>query len=244
MADQPLIQVAEMTCGYGRLRILDKVSLTVGKGEILALIGKSGCGKTTLLKTLIGLLPYSAGSVKVMDTEMGDRGAVEKGGIMKRMGVLFQRGALINSMTVAENAALPIEMHTKTPAREIDRIVLDKLKAVRMEHAYYKFPTELSGGMIKRAALARALALDPELLFCDEPSAGLDPVTTRGLDELLLEVRRRFGMTMVVVTHDVASIRRIADRVIMLDKGAIVFDGPKAEAEASEIPALRDFFQA
>ena len=239
-----IVRVEELTCGYGRARVLDQVSLEIHKGEILAIIGKSGCGKTTLMKTMIGLLPYRKGSVKLMDVEIRDRAQVEKRKILRRIGVLFQRGALLNSMTVAENVMLPLEMHTAMKIGEMKALAAQRLADVGLLHALDKFPTELSGGMVKRAALARALSLEPEILFCDEPSAGLDPVTARGLDELLLEEKQRLSMTMVVVTHDVASIRRIADRVVMLDQGRLVFDGTQEQAAAADLPALRDFFSA
>jgi len=242
MDAEPIVRVEELTCGYGRMRVLDHVSLEIHKGEILAIIGKSGCGKTTLMKTMIGLLPYRTGSVKLLDVEIRDRAQVEKKKILRRIGVLFQRGALLNSMTVAENVMLPLEMHTSMKKREMESLAAQRLAAVGLLHALHKFPTELSGGMVKRAALARALSLEPEILFCDEPSAGLDPVTARGLDDLLLEQKKTLSMTMVVVTHDVASIRRIADRVVMLDQGRLVFDGTRDQAAVADIPALKDFF--
>src|SRR3989339_212274 len=239
---EPVIHISDLTCTYGRAVILSGVSLTIGKGEICAIIGKSGCGKTTLLKNMLGLVDYQIGSVKLLGCEVCDREAVEKEGIFKRMGVLFQRGALLNSLPVVENAALPLEMHTKKKRSEIYAIAREKLEQVGMAHASHKLPSELSGGMLKRAALARAMALDPELLFCDEPSAGLDPVTTRSLDLLLLKIRKETGVSIVVVTHDIASIERIADRVVMLDKGTVAFNGSTAEARSAALPALKDFF--
>jgi len=243
MADpETIITVQDLSSGYDKARVLQDVSFEVKRGEILAIIGKSGCGKTTLLKNMLGLIPYQSGSIRIFDTEVADRENMEKRRIQKRMGVLFQRGALLNSMTVGENVALPLEMHTRKSRKEIGKIVFEKLDLVRLYYAHHKFPTQLSGGMVKRAALARAMALDPEILLCDEPSAGLDPVTTKHLDGLLLDLKTRFSMTIIIVTHDILSIERTADRIIMLDQHRIVYNDTAKSIRISHVQALRDFF--
>ncbi|MFH0919799.1 MAG: ATP-binding cassette domain-containing protein [Fibrobacterota bacterium] len=236
------VEVSGLTSAYGRAVALKDISFTLEKGKIHALIGKSGCGKTTLLKNLLGLMHYRSGSVKVLGVDMDDRDAIVKERIRERTGVLFQRGALLNSMSVGENVALPLEMHTAQPARDIEAEVRSKLGLVGLSYAYSKRPTELSGGMVKRAALARAMALNPEILFCDEPSAGLDPVTTKGIDELLLSLKDTFGMTVVLITHDLLSIQRIADRLLLIREQVIAFDGPATEAASNDHPVLREFF--
>jgi phospholipid/cholesterol/gamma-HCH transport system ATP-binding protein len=239
---EKIITVENLYAGYGKAIILQDINFQVVKGEILAIIGRSGCGKTTLLKNMLGLVPYNKGSIKIFDTEVSDRELVDKRQIQQRMGVLFQRGALLNSMTVGENVGLPMEMYTKKKQREIETIAREKLKLVGLTYAYHKFPTELSGGMVKRAALARAMALTPEILFCDEPSAGLDPVTTKNLDRLLLDLKTQFNMTILIVTHDILSIERIADRIIMLDHQGIVYNDARSNIKISHVESLRDFF--
>ena len=237
-----VIDVAHLVSGYGRAIILQDVSFTVQQGEIFAIIGKSGSGKTTLLKNLLGLSVYNSGSAKVLGTEIADHEAVEKSGLRQRMGVLFQRGALLNSMTVGENVGLPLEMFTRMQPGEIKAQVQETLVSVGLSLAYDLKPQQLSGGMIKRAALARAIVRKPELLFCDEPSSGLDPLTAKGIDELLLQLRRDNKMTMVVVTHDLLSIARIADRLLLLKSGAAAFNGPAEEIKRMENADLREFF--
>jgi phospholipid/cholesterol/gamma-HCH transport system ATP-binding protein len=236
------VEVSDLTSAYGRTVALKDISFTLEKGKIHAIIGKSGCGKTTLLKNLLGLMPYRTGSARVLGVEMNDGDAIVRERVRERTGVLFQRGALLNSMNVGENVALPLEMHTSQTARDIETEVRRKLGLVGLSHAYAKRPTELSGGMVKRAALARAMALNPEILFCDEPSAGLDPVTTKGIDELLLSLKNTFGMTVVIITHDLLSIKRIADRLILIREQTIAFDGPAQEAASGMHPVLKEFF--
>jgi|SRR3989339_205001 len=236
------VEVSGLTSAYGRAVALKDISFSLEKGKIHAIIGKSGCGKTTLLKNLLGLMPYRSGSVKVLGVEMSDGDAIVRQRVRERTGVLFQRGALLNSMNVGENVALPLEMHTQQKPRDIEAEVRRKLSLVGLSHAISKRPTELSGGMVKRAALARAMALNPEILFCDEPSAGLDPVTTKGIDELLLSLKSTFGMTVVIITHDLLSIKRIADRLLLIREQVIAFDGSAAEAASGRHPVLQEFF--
>jgi phospholipid/cholesterol/gamma-HCH transport system ATP-binding protein len=205
-------------------------------------LGGSGCGKSTLLKHCIGLLEPAAGSVRLLGEELLALDGPERERLLSRIGVLFQYGALLGSLTIAENVALPLRERTDLDEEVIAEIVRLKLALVELSHAEHLLPSELSGGMRKRAALARAMALDPEILFCDEPSAGLDPLTSAELDALLLRLRDRFGMAVVVVTHELASIEKISDRVLMLSAGKVIADGPLAEVKASAHPEIRAFF--
>ena len=203
----------------GRLLYRD-VNFDVAHGEVFVILGGSGCGKSTLLRQCIGLLPPSAGSVELLGCDITAAAPDALAEVLRRIGVMFQSGALFGSMTLLENVMLPLEMHTDLPLAARRRIARLKLGLVGLADSVSLLPAEVSGGMAKRAAIARALALDPPLLFLDEPSAGLDPVTSAGLDALILELRRDLGLTFVVVTHELASILAIADRCLMLDHGA------------------------
>ncbi len=237
-----VLEVEQLVARYGERTVLERVDLTVRRGEVRAVLGGSGCGKTTLLKHCIGLLTPSAGRITVLGQPLHELDGAERVALLRRIGVLFQYGALLGSISVGENVALPLREHTDLPDEVIGEMVRLKLAAVELSHAEHLLPSELSGGMRKRAALARALALDPELLFCDEPSAGLDPLTSAELDELILRLRDRFGMAVVVVTHELMSIERIADRAIMLSGGKVIADGTLAEVRAGADPEIRAFF--
>jgi phospholipid/cholesterol/gamma-HCH transport system ATP-binding protein len=239
---QPVVDVSGLVVKYGEKTILSDIHLQVLPSEIRVILGTSGCGKTTLLKAIVGLLQPWAGTVKLFGEEFTDPDSAGGAALLRRTGVLFQNGALLGSLTVGDNVRLPLEMHTGLPRDVIDEIVMLKLSQVELPHAVDLFPSELSGGMRKRAALARALALDPPLLFCDEPSAGLDPVTSAGLDELLLRLRSILGITIVVVTHELLSIQKIADNIIFLHNGRLLFDGRLSDAMAQESGPVRDFF--
>ncbi len=243
MADGPALEVRGVVAAYGDRTILKGVDLTVQKGEVRVILGGSGCGKSTLLKCCIGLKEPAAGTVKLLGDDMTVMGAKERTALLTRIGVTFQYGALLGSLPIGENVALPLREHTDLPNDVIREVVRLKLAAVELNHAEYLLPSELSGGMRKRAALARAMALDPELLFCDEPSAGLDPLTSAELDDLLLRLRDRFGMAIVVVTHELHSIERISDRAIMLSQGLVIADGPLDEVRAMEHPEIKAFFE-
>jgi phospholipid/cholesterol/gamma-HCH transport system ATP-binding protein len=236
------LRVEGLKAGYGSRLVLDGVSLSVAPGEIRIVLGASGCGKSTLLKNVIGLEKPLAGTIDLLGRRVDWSQGRPQVGLLRRIGVLFQGGALLSSLSVGENVSLPLRVHDPgLPADVVEDLVRMKLTQVRMGHAYDKLPSELSGGMRKRAGLARAMVTDPELLFCDEPSAGLDPVTSRGLDDLLLEMRESLGITMVVVTHELDSIRALCDRMTFLSKGEVAFDGTLAEAESSGPAEVRDF---
>lgn len=239
--ENPVV-VRELVARYGSRTILDGVNMTVRPGEIRVILGGSGSGKSTLLKHVIGLLRPASGVVELLGTDLARADEPEIEAVMGRVGMMFQAGALLNSMSLHDNVALPLHERTQLPRSIIDDIVRMKLAMLDLTHASRLSPKELSGGMLKRAAIARAMALDPEVLFFDEPSAGLDPITAAGLDTLLKAIRDRFGMAMVVVTHELESIKTIADAVTMLGRGKVIADGPLKEIMASDLPAVRAFF--
>ena len=221
------IEVKDLVIGYGDRIVLQNLTFHVDAGEIFCIMGGSGCGKSTLLKHIIGLYSPKAGDILISGRSIVHANSDERRNIMRNFGVTYQGGALFGSMTVAENVAMPLKEYTDKSPEEIEAVVREKLKLVDLEGFGDYMPSELSGGMCKRAGLARALALNPDLLFFDEPSAGLDPMTSAGLDRLILSLREQFNTTIVVVTHELDSVFAIADRVIMLDKTAktIVADG-------------------
>lgn len=240
----PAIAVDAVTCGYGGQVVLRDVSFTVPSGEIFFIIGGSGCGKSTLLRHLIGIHRPTAGEVRFFGAPFNHADAAARRELLKTFGVLYQSAALWSSLTLRQNVALPLEEYTDLKKREIEEIATLKLAQVGLTGFEDYYPAEISGGMKKRAGLARALALDPAIVFLDEPSAGLDPITSRKLDELVLEIREMFGTTLVVVSHELASIFSIADRVIMLDKfqkGIIAEGKPRELAAASRDPRVTEF---
>ena len=238
----PVIEVSNLVAGYGPTTVLDGVSFDVRPREVLVILGTSGCGKTTLLRHVIGLRRPTSGSIRLWGREISGMPEDELDTLRVRFGVAFQSGALFNSLTAAENVALPMRERGFDPDL-IPALVRLKLSLVGLAHAGAKMPAELSGGMRKRVAFARALALDPEIVFFDEPLAGLDPVTAAGLDRLILKLRDLLGITMVVVTHELASIRAIADRALMLADGKVLFSGPLAEVDRSQDPRVQHFFR-
>jgi phospholipid/cholesterol/gamma-HCH transport system ATP-binding protein len=242
MTNGSILEVENLHSWYGSQHVLDGVTFSVKTGEIMVILGTSGCGKSTLLKNVIRLYRPTTGSIRLLGQEMTELEEENLESVLRNVGVMYQYGALLNSLTVGENVALPLEMHTAmSPAlrREIAEL---KLRLVELPNAYGKYPKELSGGMQKRAAVARAIVMDPAIIFCDEPSAGLDPVTSLGLDHLLLTLKQTLGMTIVVVTHELESIRRIADRITYLHKGQALFTGSLDDAFASGIPQIQEFF--
>ncbi len=242
----PVIEVKKLTCGYGKTTILEEVSFTVHAREVLFVIGGSGCGKSTLLRCLIGLLKPFQGDIAYFGKSFTTADTGQRRELLKTFGVLYQNNALWSSMTLAKNISLPMEEHTSLSPADRKEIVALKLAEVGLAGSEAQYPSELSGGMQKRAALARALALDPAIVFFDEPSEGLDPVVSRDMDELILQVRENFGTTMVIVSHQLSSIFRLADRVIMLShetRGIIAEGNPAELAATSTDPRVHDFLK-
>ncbi|HET9624894.1 MAG TPA: ATP-binding cassette domain-containing protein [Kofleriaceae bacterium] len=236
-----LLECRDLSIGYDR-PVLEHINLTIRRGEIVVLLGGSGCGKSTLLRTIIGLLPPLAGEVIVFGQSMYALSPDERNVLLRRTGTAFQQDALFGSMTVGDNIALPLRELTKLPPPVIREMVRMRLALVGLPGTEHRRPTTMSGGQRKRAALARASILDPELVFCDEPSAGLDPVVAAGIDETLIKFRAALGLTLVVVTHELESIRTIADRAIMFAHGGIQAEGTIAELSASDDPEVYGFF--
>jgi phospholipid/cholesterol/gamma-HCH transport system ATP-binding protein len=235
-----MIEVRGLRKSFGKQEVLKGVDLSVRKGETLVILGGSGCGKSTLLRCLVGLERPDAGTVRIQGIDIfADPQGLSA--LRRRMGMAFQGGALFGSMTIAENIELPLVEFTKLPASTRRIIARIKLGMVGLEDAMDRMPSELSGGMKKRAALARALALDPEIVFFDEPSAGLDPVTAAGLDQLLVQLKKAFGATLVVVTHELVSAFTIADRLALMHEGRFALTDTPAVVRESRDPTVRGF---
>lgn len=240
-----VIEVQDLDAGYGATPILRHVSFSVRRGEVLAILGGSGCGKSTLLKHLIGLNPPLAGRVLIGGEDLAAADGAARLRVLRRFGVTYQSGALFGTLSLLDNVRLPIEEFTALPDDAIDLVARMKLDLVGLRAYADYLPADVSGGMRKRAAMARAMALDPDILFLDEPSAGLDPVTSAGLDALILRLVRALGMTFVVVTHELASIYAIADRVVFLDReaqGVLATGRPADLRDHSPEPRVRHFF--
>jgi phospholipid/cholesterol/gamma-HCH transport system ATP-binding protein len=237
-----MVSVRDLRVSYGEREILHGVSFEVQRGETLVILGGSGSGKSTLLRTLVGLEKPSSGEIWIKGKNIAAVSRGEMDEIRKKIGMSFQGGALFGSMTVGENVALPLREHTKLEDTTIEIMLRMKLDQVGLTGFENYMPSELSGGMKKRAAVARALAMDPEILFFDEPSAGLDPIIAAGIDNLILQLKRAFGMTIIVVTHELASAFLIADRMILINKGNIVANGTTEEMRTSTHPRVRQFF--
>jgi phospholipid/cholesterol/gamma-HCH transport system ATP-binding protein len=238
---EAVISLRNVRVNYGEREILHGLDFEVLRGETVVILGGSGSGKSTLLRTLVGLERPSSGEICINGKNLAAISDAEMNEIRKRIGMSFQGGALFGSMTVGENVALPLREHTKLEEPTIEIIVRLKLDQVGLAGFESYMPSQLSGGMKKRAAVARAMAMDPEILFFDEPSAGLDPIIAAGMDELILELKKAFHMTIVVVTHELASAFLIADRMVLIDKGNIVAIGSKEEMRSSTHPRVRQF---
>ncbi len=246
-SDAPVvIQVERLSAGYDERVVLEELSFDVRRGEVFVILGTSGCGKTTLLRNMIGLEQPLGGRVLIGGDDVVSAEGEARRRLLRRFGVMFQNGALFGSLTLLENVRLPLEEFTRLNNEAIELIARMKLQLVGLQGSEKRLPAELSGGMQKRAAIARAMALDPEILFLDEPSAGLDPVTSAGLDGLILELAGSLGMTFVVVTHELPSIFAIASRVIMLDRerrGIVAEGKPAALRDAPPNDKVRQFFR-
>jgi len=239
--NEVIISVRDLRVGYGDQQILHGISFDVHTGETMVILGGSGSGKTTLLRALVGLEKPRGGEISIKGLNIAETREAEMDELRKKMGISFQGGALFGSMTVGENVALPLREHTDLEESTIQIVVRMKLEQVGLAKFEDYMPSQLSGGMKKRAAVARAMAMDPEILFFDEPSAGLDPIIAAGIDNLIINLKKVFEMTIVVVTHELASAFLIADRMILIDKGNLVALGTKEELRSSTHPRVRQF---
>jgi phospholipid/cholesterol/gamma-HCH transport system ATP-binding protein len=238
-----LIEIRGLNSHYGKRQVLFDLNFNIPRRQISVIMGVSGCGKTTLLRHLIGLKRPQRGAILVDGEDLGSFGETELGAYRRRIGVLFQSGALFNSLTVTDNIAVPLKVHTRLHSETIKIIALIKLNLLGLADFANYMPSQLSGGMRKRAGLARALAMDPEILFVDEPSSGLDPITAAGLDQLILELREVLGMTVVVVTHELESAFRIGDQLIMMDQGRVLVTGSPGEIRNHQTGRVGQFLQ-
>jgi len=236
---EPIIEVRELVAHYGQREILHGVNFDVRRGEIMVVMGGSGSGKSTLLRHLLGLARPTSGSIRLLGQDITQMSEAQLYAMSRKIGVTFQGGALFSSMTVGENVLLPLREHTRLDGDTMEIMMRLKLEVVSLAGFEDLMPAELSGGMVKRAAFARAIVMDPALLFCDEPSAGLDPVVSRALDELILRLRDAMGMTIVVVTHELDSAFRIADRITVLDRGEILTVGTVDEVRSTDNERIR-----
>ncbi|MYL82716.1 ATP-binding cassette domain-containing protein [Desulfovibrio aerotolerans] len=239
--ESPDIALTDVSVGYGDRVVLSGITTVLPGGKVSVILGGSGCGKSTLLRNIIGLVPIQSGRIVLGGRDMEHLSPEDRLDTRRRMGVLFQDGALLGSLRLGENIALPLREHTELTNSLIEEVVGMKLKLVGLADFTDYFPSELSGGMRKRAGLARAMALDPAVLLCDEPTSGLDPITAADMDQLILELRTTFDMTIVVVTHDLQSLTAIADHVVVLSEGKMLFEGSLPELTACDDPFIRQF---
>jgi phospholipid/cholesterol/gamma-HCH transport system ATP-binding protein len=241
---ETIIEVRDVVVGFGDHVVLNHIGLDVYRGEILGFVGGSGAGKSVLMRTIIGLLPKREGTIKVLGVDLAAANDAERQAIERRWGVLFQQGALFSSLTVRENLQFPIREYLKVSQRLLDELALAKLEMVGLDGSVLeKFPSELSGGMTKRVALARALALDPDIVFLDEPTSGLDPIGAGDFDSLIATLQRTLGLTVFMVTHDLDSLHTVCDRIAVLADGKVIAAGTMETMLASEHPWLKEYFR-
>jgi phospholipid/cholesterol/gamma-HCH transport system ATP-binding protein len=245
MTNEVVIRVRDLVVGFGQTRVLDHLSLDVFRGEILGFVGGSGAGKSVLMRTIIGLLPKREGSIEVFGRDLDEISTAERRRtVERRWGILFQQGALFSSLTVGQNLKCPMREYLKLSERLMDEVAMAKLEMVGLKpDVRDKFPSELSGGMTKRVALARALALDPDIVFLDEPTSGLDPIGAGDFDELIRTLQRTLGLTVFMVTHDLDSLHSVCDRIAALADGQVIAAGPMPTMMASEHPWLKEYFR-
>ncbi len=242
--NEAVISVRDLVVGFGGVNVLDHLTLDVFRGEILGFVGGSGAGKSVLMRTIIGLLPKHSGTIEVFGSDLAALNERELRAIERRWGVLFQQGALFSSLTVLQNVQFPIREYLDLSERLIDEIAVAKLEMVGLTaDARSKYPSELSGGMVKRVALARALALDPEIVFLDEPTSGLDPIGAADFDELIRTLQQTLGLSVFMVTHDLDSLHAICSRIAVLSEGRVITAGPIEAMLASEQPWLKSYFR-
>lgn len=239
----PIIRVRDLRVGFGERLVLDGLDLDVRRGEILGFVGASGAGKSVLMRTIIGLLPKRSGTIEVLGVDLDKADARAKRGVEQRWGVLFQHGALFSSLTVRQNIQFPVREYLDISERLMDEITIARLAMVGLKpEVAERYPSELSGGMIKRVALARALALDPDIVFLDEPTSGLDPIGAGDFDELVQTLQRTLGLTVFMVTHDLDSLHTVCNRIAVLGEGKVIAVGSIDDMLASEHPWLRAYF--
>jgi phospholipid/cholesterol/gamma-HCH transport system ATP-binding protein len=244
VSNTAVISVRDLSVGFGDATVLDRASLDVFEGEILGFVGGSGAGKSVLMRTIIGLLPKRSGRIEVFGADLAAVDDDERRAIERRWGVLFQQGALFSSLTALQNVQFPIREYLKLSPRLIEEIALAKLEMVGLDAGVRgKYPSELSGGMVKRVALARALALDPDIVFLDEPTSGLDPIGAAEFDALIRTLQRTLGLSVFMVTHDLDSLHTVCDRIAVLSEGRIIATGPIEAMLASEHPWLKSYFR-
>ncbi len=237
-----VVESEHLAVGYGERTILHDISVKIQRGSVTCICGGSGCGKSTFLRATLGLVPHQGGEARVLGEDVNALEGDERSRFLSRVGFMYQNGGLINSLTILENLKIPLKAHTNLNEKVIEELVYHKLAQVQLTHAVNLLPGELSGGMLKRAGFARAIVLEPELVLSDEPSAGLDPVTASDLDDLMVRLKQELGISLIVVTHDLDSIKRIADRIVMLENGYVRFDGLLKDALVSDIPLVKNFF--